>query len=90
MAPATATQRPAQWGQPVPDGAAQELRELTEKIEHAENVMDERARLYDDLHRRGYSFEAIAQAAGVTREAVRKSVLRWRRQAEGRAVERTG
>lgn len=70
--------RPPTWGQPVPTDAARTLRSMTRTITAAERLWDARAEHMADLHARGFSYDAIASAAGITREGARKSVNRWR------------
>jgi len=54
---------------------------MTQTITDAEREWDERAALMSELHMAGYSFDAIATAAGITREGARKTVVRWARRA---------
>jgi hypothetical protein len=77
--------RPAQWGQPLPTDTARALKRMTRTIVAGERMWDQRAAEMAKLHTEGgYSYDAIAAAAGLTREGVRKSILRWReRQASG-------
>lgn len=52
------------------------LLSLTRKVADGLDAADERAALYLALRQAGHSFEQIAEATGVHKEAVRKAVLR--------------
>lgn len=58
---------------------ARVLRQHTSAISDADRLWSTRAKLMSDLWAEGHSLEAIAEAAGITREAARKSILRWRK-----------
>lgn len=77
--------RPARRGQALPTDEARSLRRMTRTIVSGERMWDQRAAEMHRLHQEcGYSFDAIAAAAGLTREGVRKSILRWQqRQTSG-------
>lgn len=62
----------------VPGDAATELVGLTRAMADTSLLADRRAALMSHLWAEGCTLDSIAEAAGVTREAVRKSVLRWR------------
>lgn len=71
------TDTPIRRGAEVPRSEAQYLERLTAKIAAADDAIDARAQRIARLHEAGYSWDALAKAAGITREAARKSTLRW-------------
>lgn len=66
-------------GAAVLSDEARRLRTLRRKITAGEDAANERAAVMARLHDQdGYSYDAIAAAAGITREGVRKSINRWK------------
>lgn len=64
---------------PIPARQRRSLRQSTNTINRAEQEWDSRAQLMSALWVEGHSLDSIAEAAGITREGARKSILRWRR-----------
>lgn len=61
---------------PVPVSFARRLQSLGRTIEAGRKAQDQRANLFFELRERGHSLDAIAEAAGINREGVRRSILR--------------
>lgn len=61
---------------PVPAAFRRQLASLKRAIDAGNRAADQRANLFVTLRDRGHSLDAIAEAAGINREGVRRSILR--------------
>ena len=74
----TATRQKRARGVSITPRDARALKSYTTRIRDAEALWDARAERMSALWENGSSLDDIAASAGLTREAVRRSILRWR------------